>query len=86
MSNEREVEGKPAQGKQAQAEATEGEAIGRPGPWGENRYERKGQPLDQSVLTPPRTSPNEDKPISTPVTRRDYGTPGGDTDAGGDAG
>jgi len=51
---------------------TSGEAIGRPGPWGENRYEKKDQPLDQSVLTPPGASPTVDKPASTPVTRRDY--------------
>lgn len=58
----------------AEAKATEDEAIGRPGPWGENRYEKKDQPLDQSVLTPPGTSPNEGKPESMPVTRRDYAT------------
>jgi hypothetical protein len=58
------------------AKGTEDEAIGRPGPWGENRYEKKNQPLDQSVLTPPGTSPTEDKPASTPVTRRDYSTSG----------
>ena len=62
----------------ARVKGTEDEAIGRPGPWGENRYEKKDQPLDQSVLTPPGTSPNEDKPASTPVTRRDYATSGGD--------
>jgi hypothetical protein len=56
----------------AQPKGTADEAIGRPGPWGENRYEKKDQPLDQSVVTPPGTSPNEDKPASTPVTRRDY--------------
>ena len=61
----------------AKIKGTEDEAIGRPGPWGENRYEQKDQPLDQSVLTLPGTSPNVDKPASTPVTRRDYATSGG---------
>jgi hypothetical protein len=73
--------------RKAEPQGTSGEAIGRPGPWGENRYETKNQPLDQSVLTPPGTSPSVDKPESTPVTRRDYlrgsdksedKTPGGD--------
>ena len=61
----------------AKVKGTEDEAIGRPGPGGENRYEQKDQPLDQSVLTPPGTSPNVDKPASTPVTRRDYANSGG---------
>ena len=61
----------------AKVKGTEDEAIGRPGPWGENRYEQKDQPLDQSVLTPPGTSPHVDKPVSTPVTRRDYANSGG---------
>jgi hypothetical protein len=69
----------------ADAKGTSGEAIGRPGPWGENRYEKPGQPLDNSVLTPPGTSPNEDKPVSTPVTGRDYGKGDGEV-PGGDAG
>jgi hypothetical protein len=74
-----------------QASGTNDEAIGRPGPWGENRYEKKDQPLDQSVLTPPRTPPTVDKPVSTPVTRRDYATESEGDEAendmpGGDAG
>jgi len=75
--------------REAKSQATSGEAIGRPGPWGENRYEKKGQPLDQSVLTPPGDSPTEDKPASTPVTRRDYTGGSGKSDGetpGGDAG
>jgi len=81
----------------AQVKGTSDESIGRPGPWGENRYEKKDQPIDQSVRTPPGTSPNENKPVSTPVTRQDYKMPskqtpsgkagGDDVDApGGDAG
>jgi hypothetical protein len=66
----------------AKAKGTADEAIGRPGPWGENRYEKKDQPLDQSVITPPGTSPNEDKPASTPVTRRDYTTSTGGAGTG----
>jgi hypothetical protein len=69
--------GSAKSGDTVKAEGTEDEAIGRPGPWGENRYEKKAQPLDQSVLTPPGTSPSEHKPESTPVTRRDYATSGG---------
>ena len=65
-------------------QGTSDEAIGRPGPWGENRYEKKGQPLDQSVLTPPGASPSVDKPASTPVTRRDY--TGGSGKSGGGSG
>jgi hypothetical protein len=49
-----------------------GEAIGRPGPWKEGRYQRPGQPIDESVRTPDGTSPNPDQPASTPVTRKDY--------------
>lgn len=68
---------------------TSDEAIGRPGPWGENRFEKKDQPLDQSVLTPPGDSPSVDTPASTPVTRRDYTGESGQSDdetPGGDAG
>jgi hypothetical protein len=48
------------------------EDIGRPGPWGANRYQKAGDKAGQSVLTPPGTSPNPDTAISTPVTRKDY--------------
>jgi hypothetical protein len=65
--------------------------IGRPGPWGESRYTVPGNPAGQSVLTPPGTSPSEDGPVSTPVTRKDYEFPGAETNKdadspGGDAG
>lgn len=36
---------------ETEPQGTSGEAIGRPGPWGENRYEKKDQPLNQSVHT-----------------------------------
>jgi hypothetical protein len=68
--------------------------IGRPGPWREGRYERQGDPIDESVRTPPGTSPSHDTPESTVVTRRDYLFPDQEPDPsedtteppGGDAG
>lgn len=69
------------------------EDIGRPGPWGANRYQRPGASVEQSVLTPPGTSPSPDAPVSTPVTRKDYEFPdeeaakeGSPEPPGGDAG
>jgi hypothetical protein len=47
------------------------EDIGRPGPWGANRYQKPGDKADRSVLTPPGTTPNPDT-VSTTVTRKDY--------------
>ena len=75
----------------AENKDTTDEDIGRPGPWSEGRYQRRGDPLDQSVRTPPGTVPNPDTRISTPVTRKDYEFPGqedhGDADPpGGDGG
>jgi hypothetical protein len=70
-----------------------GEDIGRPGPWGEGRYQEPGQSVDESVRTPPGSVPNPDERPSTPVTRKDYGasetTPQSRDDVdlpGGDAG
>jgi hypothetical protein len=54
------------------SEGTSGEDIGRPGPWGEGRYQKPGQSVDESVRTPPGSVPNADKRASKPVTRRDY--------------
>lgn len=54
------------------SEGTSGEDIGRPGPWGEGRYQKPGQSVDESVRTPPGSVPDADKRVSTPVTRRDY--------------
>ena len=54
------------------SEGTTGEAIGRPEPWGEGRYQKPGQSLNESVRTPPGSVPNADKRPSTPVTRKDY--------------
>lgn len=69
------------------------EDIGRPGPWGEGRYHRPGQPVEQSVLPPEGSSPYPEGPVSTPVTWRDYESPeekaaeGPDSEPpGGDAG
>jgi hypothetical protein len=52
-------------------EASDGD-IGRPGPWGSDRYQRPGDKPDESVLTPPGTAPDPDEVVSTPVTRKDY--------------
>ena len=76
-------------------EGTTDEDIGRPGPWREGRYQTRGQPLDQTVKTPPGTLPDSDAPVSTPVTRKDYEFAGeeahtdeerGEDPPGGDAG
>jgi hypothetical protein len=75
------------------SEGTAGEDIGRPGPWGEGRYQEPGQSVDESVRTPPGSVPDAEKRPSTPVTRRDYESsettspPKGDSESpGGDAG
>jgi hypothetical protein len=60
----------------ARDKGTTDEDIGRPGPWREGRYQKPGDPPDQSVATPPGTSPSPDAPMSTPVTRKDYELPG----------
>lgn len=57
------------------SEGKTGEDIGRPGPWGEGRYQKPGQSVDESVRTPPGSAPNADKRSSTPVTRKDYESP-----------
>jgi hypothetical protein len=53
---------------------TSGEDIGRPGPWGEGRYQKAGQSVDESVRTPPGAAPKTNTPRSTTVTQRDYDT------------
>jgi hypothetical protein len=57
------------------SEGTSGEDIGRPGPWGEGRYQEAGQSVDDSVRTPPGSVPDADKRPSTNVNRRDYESP-----------
>lgn len=57
------------------SKGTKNEEIGRPGPWGEERYQKPGQSVDESVRTPPGEVPNADNRASTPVTRRDYEAP-----------
>jgi hypothetical protein len=54
------------------SERTTGEDIGRPGPWGEGRYQEPGQSVDESVRTSQGSVPNADKRSSTPVTLKDY--------------
>ncbi len=51
------------------------EDIGRPGPWGTNRYHQPGSREDESVLTPPGTVPGAPGPRVTAVTRKDYEWP-----------
>ena len=73
-------------------EETSDQDIGRPGPWGEGRHRVPGLSKEQSVLTPPGTSPGPVAPPSTPVTRKDYESSAGKDDErspeppGGDAG
>jgi hypothetical protein len=50
--------------------ATTDEAIGRPGPWREGRYQEKGEPVDNSVTKEPQALPKE--PVSKPVSQSDY--------------
>lgn len=57
---------------QNKSEGTCDEDIGRPGPWGEGRYQEPGHAVDDSVLTPPGSVPDADKRPSAPVTRHDY--------------
>jgi hypothetical protein len=59
----------------AGSEGSSNEDIGRPGPWKEGRYQRRGQSVDQTVQTPPGTPPSVDNPVSTTVTRKDYKFP-----------
>ncbi len=59
----------------ANSKHVSGEGIGRPEPWGEGRYQQPGQPVEETVHTPPGTVPNADKRVSTPVTRKDYESP-----------
>jgi hypothetical protein len=67
-------------------EGTSDEDIGRPGPWGEGRYQQRGGRIDVSVQTPPGTVPNADTRVSKPVTLKDYEFPGQEahTDKDGD--
>ena len=53
-----------------ETEGTSGEAIGRPGPWKEGRYQEDGKPVVETVTKEPQAKPQE--PVSTPVTRKDY--------------
>jgi hypothetical protein len=88
MTTERAGSGR---GSNEQEKGPSDEDIGRPGPWGADRYQQPGGKVDQSVLTPPRTSPNPDPVKSTPVTREDYKNKGQEDEPsseapGGDAG
>jgi hypothetical protein len=51
-------------------EGSSGEDIGRPGVWGEGRYQQPGKPVDESVTKEPPAQPP--KPDSKPVSQKDY--------------
>jgi hypothetical protein len=59
----------------SQASGSSDESIGRPEEWREGRYQRTGTSPKQTVVTPPRTKPASNDPVSTPVTQRDYEHP-----------
>jgi hypothetical protein len=48
------------------------EAIGRPGPWREGRYQQPGKTVDPSVVGTDDKAQDGRKPEDAPVTRRDY--------------
>lgn len=47
------------------------QAIGRPGPWREGRYQEKNQPVEETVTKEPQAQP--ETPESKPVSQEDYG-------------
>jgi hypothetical protein len=55
-----------------QSKGSSGEAIGRPGPWKEGRYQEGGKSVDESVTKQPQAEPDE-RP-SKPVSQEDYKT------------
>jgi hypothetical protein len=63
---------KDASPEQPPVVGTEGEAIGRPGDWGENRYEQAGEPVTDQVSDAAEDADKAPDTVSTPVTRRDY--------------
>jgi hypothetical protein len=69
------AEGNRAEGNTAESTGSSDEAVGRPGPWKEGRYQQRDKPVDKSVRTPPGTSAGPDAPASTPVTQKDYELP-----------
>ena len=48
------------------------QAIGRPPQWREGRYEKRGKPIEPSVLKKPQEDSGPPDTTSTPVTRQDY--------------
>jgi hypothetical protein len=65
-------ESSQSSGSSAEPSGTSDQAIGRPGPWQEGRYEQDGEPVDQSVITPGGDAAAFRDDVSTPVTREDY--------------
>jgi hypothetical protein len=49
------------------------ESIGRPSPWREGRYERRGKALGDTVVTKGGAAAESHDDLSTPVTQKDYG-------------
>ena len=74
------------------SKGTTDEAIGRPGPWREGRYQKSGQSLDDSAapeqpLDSKADAPEEPKvvpgPVSTAVHLDEYTTTASEKPAGG---
>jgi hypothetical protein len=56
----------------SKSEGSSDEAIGRPKPWREGRYQEPGKSVDSTVNTesPGQIEPNRSKDV--PVTKKDY--------------
>jgi hypothetical protein len=67
MNNDRKIRDSGAPDSGAPVGSTD-ESIGRPGPWREGRYERKGERVDQSVNQPGETpaEPHDTMGTQTP--------------------
>jgi hypothetical protein len=51
---------------------TSDEAIGRPKQWREGRYQKAGEPVDQTVNTESQPDHEPPKADEAPVTKKDY--------------
>jgi hypothetical protein len=56
----------------SKSKGTSDEAIGRPKPWREGRYQQPGKSVDETVDTTAKPKQQPEAPKSTPVTRKDY--------------
>jgi hypothetical protein len=59
----------------SESKGTSDEAIGRPKPWGEGRYQQPGKPVDDTVDTEAKPEQQPEAPKGVPVTRKDYEQP-----------